>query len=169
MPPLQHRAPGLVGALLADARAKLGIIVDGVHLDPLIVDLVVHRAGAGRVILVSDALAAAGAPEGESVLGEQVVVSDGRTVRRTDGTLAGSALLLDGCLRTARKWLPDLALAEVVRMATQTPAEALGLRTKGRVAVGQDADLVVLDVNCQVRQTIVGGVAVPSASMEVAV
>ena len=169
MPPLQHRAPGLVGALLADPRAKLGIIVDGTHLDPLIVDLLVQRAAPGASILVSDALAAAGAPEGESVLGDQVLISQGGTVRRKDGTLAGSALLLDGCLRTARKWLPDLALAEVVRMATQTPAEALGLRTRGRVAVGQAADLVVLDARCHVRQTIVGGRAVPSASMEIAV
>ena len=169
MPPLEHRAPGLVGALLADPRAKLGIIVDGVHLDPLIVDLVVQRAGAARVMLISDALAAAGAPEGESVLGEQILISAGGTVRRRDGTLAGSALLLDGCLRTARGWLRELPLAKVVRMATQTPAEALGVRTKGRIAVGQDADFVVLDDSCRVRQTVVGGVVVPSASVEVTV
>ena len=168
MPPLQHRAPGLVGALLAD-RAQSGHHCR--RRPPSIRSSSTWSCAAGRrsVILVSDALAAAGAPAGESVLGDRVVVSDGRTVRRTDGTLAGSALLLDACLRTAREWLPDLALAEVVRMATQTPAEALGLRTKGRVAVGQDADLVVLDTNCQVRQTIVGGVTVASAPVEVRV
>jgi N-acetylglucosamine-6-phosphate deacetylase len=164
MPALHHRAPGLVGALLA-STAALGIIVDGVHLDRLVVDLVVKRAGPGRVVLVSDALAVAGAPTGAGVLGEQAVFSDGQSVRRADGTLAGSALLLDGCLRIARAWLPDVALAEVLRMATQTPAEVLGLRRKGRVQVGADADLIVLDAAWQVRQTIIGGEVVLPTEM----
>jgi N-acetylglucosamine-6-phosphate deacetylase len=164
MPALHHRAPGLVGALLASA-AVLGVIVDGVHLDPLVVDLVFKRAGPDRVVLVSDALAPAGALPGAGALGDQAVFSDGRSVRRADGTLAGSALLLDGCLRTARSWLPDVAPAEVLRMATQTPAEVLGLRHKGRVAVGADADLVVLDAGWQVRHTIIGGQIVQSAQV----
>ena len=84
MPPLHHRRPGLVGALLASS-AVLGLIVDGIHVDPLVVDLVVNRAGPERVALVSDALAAAGAPPGASVLGNQSVVSDGQVVRRADG------------------------------------------------------------------------------------
>jgi N-acetylglucosamine-6-phosphate deacetylase len=156
MPPLHHREPGLVGALLA-SDAALGIITDGVHLHPLIVDLVVRRAGVGRAMLVSDALAAAGAPRGPSQLGHQVVVSDGTSVRRADGTLAGSALLLDACLRNARAWLPDMAAAEVLRMATQTPAELLGLGHKGRVEVGADADLIVLDEEWRVQRTLVRG------------
>jgi N-acetylglucosamine-6-phosphate deacetylase len=166
MPPMHHRAPGLVGALLA-SQAVLGVIADGVHLDPLIVDLVVQRAGPGRVALVSDALASAAAPAGTSVLGNQTVVSDGRSVRRADGTLAGSALLLDGCMRNVHEWLPRLPAAEVVRMATETPAEVLGLRSKGRVAVGADADLVVLDGAWQVRKTIIGGAVVRSTPLEV--
>jgi N-acetylglucosamine-6-phosphate deacetylase len=156
MPPLHHRRPGLVGALLASA-AVLGIIADGVHLDPLVVDLIVQRCGVGRVALVSDALASAGMPAGPSVLGDQALMSDGRSVRRADGTLAGSALLVDGCLRNARNWLPHLAPAEVLRMATQTPADVLGLQHKGRVEVGADADLIVLDADWFVRQTIVCG------------
>jgi N-acetylglucosamine-6-phosphate deacetylase len=166
MPPLHHRAPGLVGALLG-SHAVLAIIADGVHLDPLIVDLVVQRAGPGRVALVSDALAAAAAPAGASLLGDQTVISDGRSVRRADGTLAGSALLLDGCMRNVRAWLPRLAPAEVVRMATETPAEVLGSRAKGRVAVGADADLIVLDGAWQVRHTIIGGAVVRSAPVQV--
>jgi N-acetylglucosamine-6-phosphate deacetylase len=156
MPPLHHREPGLVGALLA-STAVLGLIADGVHVDPLVVDLVVRRAGPARVALVSDALAAASAPPGVSRLGEQSLVSDGSVVRRADGTLAGSARLLDACLRNVRAWLPDLPAGELVDMATRTPAGVLGLKRKGRVAVGCDADLIVLDADFTVRSTFVRG------------
>jgi N-acetylglucosamine-6-phosphate deacetylase len=157
MPPLHHRQPRLVGALLA-SPATLTLIADGVHLDPLIVDLVVRAAGPGRVALVSDALAAAGAPPGPVALGDQTVVSDGVSVRRADGTLAGSASLLDACLRNARQWLGGwLSPAEVVRMASQTPAEVLGLQRKGRIEVGADADLAILDQDWRVETTIVSG------------
>ena len=156
MPPLHHRQPGLVGALLA-SQATLGVIADGVHLHPLTLDLVVGRAGPRRVALVSDALAAAAAPPGESGLGEQTVISDGHSVRRADGTLAGSAMLLDGCLRQARRWLAGLSPAEVICMATTTPADLLGLHHKGRIATGADADLIVLNDDWTVRLTLVGG------------
>jgi N-acetylglucosamine-6-phosphate deacetylase len=162
MPPLHHRRPGLVGALLA-SDAILGLIADGVHVDPLVVDLVIRRAGCERVALVSDALAAAGAPPGRSVLGDQVVESDGRVVRRLDGTLAGSAMLLDECVRNARAWLPDLPAGSLVDMATRTSATLLGLSRKGRVAPGCDADLVVLDATFRVRLSCVRGDVVMNA------
>jgi len=166
MPPFHHRRPGLVGALLA-SDAIVGLITDGIHVDPLAVDLVVRCARPGRVALVSDALAAAGAPAGPSALGDQALESDGRAVRRADGTLAGSAMLLDGCLRNARAWLPQLSAPDILRMATQTPADALGERHKGRVGVGADADLIVLDREWNVRTTIVGGEVVQPAQMKV--
>jgi N-acetylglucosamine-6-phosphate deacetylase len=156
MPSLHHRRPGLVGALLASS-AVLGLIADGVHVDPLVVDLVINRAGASRVALVSDALAAAGMAPGQSWLGEQQVFSDGRAVRRADGTLAGSAMLLDGCLHNLRRWFPGLDPATIVAMATSTPAAVLGLTQLGRVAVGAEANLVVLDRQFEVTLTIIGG------------
>jgi N-acetylglucosamine-6-phosphate deacetylase len=111
--------------------------------------------------LVSDAVAAASAAPGESALGDQTVISDGRSARRADGTLAGGAILLDGCLRNLRVWLPDLAPATLVKMATHTPAGLLGLARKGRVAVGCDADLVVLDDKLNVVRTVVRGEHAP--------
>jgi N-acetylglucosamine-6-phosphate deacetylase len=163
MPPMHHRRPGLVGALLA-SDAVVGLIADGVHLDPLIVDLVIRRAGPERVSLVSDALAAAGAPPGPSLLGDQAVVSDGRVIRRGDGTLAGSALLVDGCLRNVRAWLPDMPPASLIDMVTRTPATLLSLRRKGRIAAGCDADLVVLDHEFSVRMTVVRGEVIQPTS-----
>ncbi len=156
MPPLHHRQPGLVGALLA-STAVVGLIADGVHVDRLAVDLVVNRAGPERVALVSDALAAAGAPPGPSRLGGQVLESDGQVVRHADRTLAGSARLLDHGLRNVRAWLPTLPPAKLIDMATRTPASLLGLRRKGRVAEGCDADLIVLDADFNVLSTIVRG------------
>ena len=156
MPPLHHRRPGLVGALLA-STAVLGLIADGTHVDRLAVDLVVNRAGSERVALVSDALAAAGVPPGPCVLGNQSLVSDGHVVRHVDGTLAGCAQLLDRGLRNVRGWLPAMPAAKVIEMATRTPANLLGLHRKGRVAVGCDADLIVLDAGFNVLSTFVRG------------
>ena len=158
MPPLHHRRPGLIGAVLASpAKPRVGLIADGVHIHPLLVDLVVRRCGTDRVALASDALAPAGVAPGPSRLGDQVVVSDGLSVRRGDGTLAGCAVLLDTCLRNVRQWLPDVPPARLMEMATSTPAAALGLERKGRVEVGCDAALIVLDTDFNVRLTIVRG------------
>jgi N-acetylglucosamine-6-phosphate deacetylase len=156
MPPLNHREPGLPGALLA-SNAVLGLIADGVHVHPLMIDLVIKRCGTERVAIVSDALASGGMPAGEYVLGDQRVISDGRQVRRADGTLAGSAMLLDGCLRNLRAWLPDMSPAKLVQMVSETPAKALGLARKGHIAVGCDADIVVLDQDFAITRTLVRG------------
>jgi len=165
MPPLHHRRPGLVGALLG-STATLGLIGDGFHVDPLIVALVVRMSGPGRVALVSDALAPAGGPPGPAVLGHQTLAFDGRVLRRADGVIGGAAVLLDTCLRNARQWLPALPPAEVVRMATETPAAALGgevTARKGRIAPGYDADLAILDRSWHVVRTMVRGEQVAAA------
>ena len=154
MAPLHHRAPGPIGALV-DSSATIGLLADGVHVDRLACALAIRAAGPDRIALVSDAIAAAGAPPGPVRLGDQTVVSDGVAVRRADGALAGSAAMLDLGIRNARAWCPWLTRAQVMKMATATPARALGRRA--RIDVGQPADLVVLDRDWQVRATLVGG------------
>jgi N-acetylglucosamine-6-phosphate deacetylase len=151
MPPLHHRSPGLVAALLLSS-ATLGLICDGVHVHPTIAELVIRVAGAKRVALVSDAVAPAG------VATEEAAALEG--IRRPHGTLAGSAVLLDGCLRKVRSSLTWLTPAQLALMATGTPAAALGDRVasrKGRVAPGYDADLTILDANWEVVMTIIRG------------
>jgi N-acetylglucosamine-6-phosphate deacetylase len=151
---MHQRAPGLIGALIGSS-VVVGLICDGVHIDRRVCALAIRAAGPGRIAIVSDAMAAAGAPPGPVRLGDQTVLSDGVAVRRADGALAGSAAMADLGIRNVRGWCPWLTRAEIVRMATETPARALGRRA--RIDVGQPADLVVLDRDWHVRATIVGG------------
>jgi len=162
MPRLHQREPGLIGALVASG-ATLELIADGIHLHPLTVELIVRAAGVDRVCLVTDGLAAMGEPPGPTRLGDQEVISDGRVVRRADGTLAGTAVSLDECLRNARGWLTRLPPAALIQMATSTPASVLGptvAARKGRIAPGYDADAILLDKEWNVVRTYVRGVAI---------
>ncbi len=156
MPPLSHRAPGVVGALLADDRVTLGMILDGHHLDPTVVELVA-RVAPGRLSLVSDAIAALGLPDGTHRLGgRDVGVHDGQArLPGPNGALAGSVAGLDACVRElARVTGSPRAAVEAV---TATPATLLGERERGHLGVGALADVVLLDAELRVRMTIVGG------------
>jgi N-acetylglucosamine-6-phosphate deacetylase len=140
--------------LLADERVTLGMILDGHHLDPLAVALVA-RLAAGRISLVSDAIAALGLPDGTHRLGgREVDVRNGRA-QLADGTLAGSVAGLDACVRElARVTGSPRAAVEAV---TATPAQLLGEADRGVLRPGAHADLVLLDPGLRVRTTIVGG------------
>jgi len=161
MSPLHHRAPGAPGALLADKRVTVGLILDGHHLDPAVVALVA-LAASGRVSLVSDAIAALGLPDGQHHLGDQLVeVRDG-AARLADGTLAGSVVGLDACVRA----FADITRSPraAVEAATVTPARLLGDTERGRLAPGARADIVLLDEQLRVRTTIIGGAIAYQAS-----
>lgn len=165
MSPLTHRAPGAVGAVLADDRVRAGIIADGVHVHEGALRVAYRQKGPGGLALVTDAMEAAGMPPGEYELsGRKVRLEDG-AVRLPDGTLAGSALTMDVAVRNAVEIL-RIPLHDAVRMATETPAEVLGMRRKGRVSPGADADLVVLGPGGTVETTIVGGETVYEAEDE---
>ena len=154
MSPLGHREPGAPGALLADERVTVGLILDGQHLDPAVVGLVATIAP-GRISLVSDAIAALGLGDGSHRLGaREVDVRDGRA-QLADGTLAGSVAGLDACVRElARVTGSPKAAVEAV---TAVPARLLGDSERGSLSAGARADVVLLDAELGVRTTIVAG------------
>jgi N-acetylglucosamine-6-phosphate deacetylase len=156
MSPLGHRAPGAVGALLSDHRTRVGIIADGVHVHEAALEIAYLQKGPDALALVTDAMEAAGMPEGEYELGDRKVRLEGNAVRTPEGSLAGSVLTMDAALRNAAGFL-NIPLHEALRMNTSTPAAVLGLPARGKIAPGADADLVVLSAEGEVLETLVAG------------
>lgn len=162
MRPLHHRDPGPALALLEDARVSVELIADGVHLHPALVHQVAVTAGSDRVALITDAMAAAGMPDGSYQLGGLDVEVSGSVARlRERSTIAGSTATMDALFRTAATGLEaasDSALRHAVAMTATTPARTLGLDDVGALAPGKSADLVVLDRKLQVRAVVRRGV-----------
>lgn len=156
MPPLHHREPGLAGALLADERAVVGLIVDGQHVHPELVKLVWRMVGNGRLTLVTDAMAALGMPPGRYALGDFEATVNETTARLPNGSLAGSVLSLDTAVRNLIT-ITGCTLAEALPTITRTPADLLGLAHKGRIAPRCDADLALLTPDLKVHTTFVAG------------
>ena len=137
---LAHREPGVPGAALSDSRYRVGLIADLHHVAPEICTLI-FRAAPGRVVLVTDAIAAAGMPPGAYVLaGIPVELGEDGVPRNADGTIAGSALTLDQAVRNLLGL--GMPVPTVIEAASKVPAEALGRADLGRIAVGARADLV---------------------------
>lgn len=156
MPPLLHRDAGPVGVLLADPRVTCEVIGDGVHVDGDVVALALSAAQ-GRGALVTDAMAAAGAGDGNYRIGAlDVVVRDGVARLKEGGSLAGSTLLMDSAWRRAVR-LADRTPSQASDAASAAPARALGLRDRGRLAVGQRADVVALDEGLAVVRVMRAG------------
>ncbi|MBM3688134.1 MAG: amidohydrolase family protein [Actinobacteria bacterium] len=162
MPPLLHRAAGPVGVLLTDSRVVVELIADGHHLGPEVVSLTMMTARE-RSALITDAMAAAGAGDGTYVLGDlRVQVTDGVARLASNGSLAGSTLFMDSALRCAVR-TAGVPLADASYAASAVPARALGLADRGTIAVGQRADLVVLDDEWAVERVMRAGTFVAAA------
>jgi N-acetylglucosamine-6-phosphate deacetylase len=159
MSPLSSRAPGAVGAALSDGRSWCGLIVDGRHVDPVVLKIALKCRPPTRFILVTDAMPCVGSDQTTFTLqGKTITVRDGACFD-TDGKLAGSDLDMASAVRNAVGLL-GLDLAVASHMASRNPAEFLGLGSRlGRIAPGFRADLVLLDDQLQVADTWIGGEA----------
>jgi N-acetylglucosamine-6-phosphate deacetylase len=156
MSPLSHRAPGVPGAALTDARLWCCLIVDGAHVDPIACRLV-FQAAPGRVIAVTDSIVAAGLPPGTTSEfgGAPIVVDATGLCRRLDGTISGAGIVLDEGVR--RMIALGIDPATVLHAATTSPATALGRDDLGRLQPGACADLVWWDDDWVPRRVWIGG------------
>ncbi|MBY8873108.1 N-acetylglucosamine-6-phosphate deacetylase [Micromonospora sp. PLK6-60] len=157
MRPLHHREPGPVVALLEAPNVVCELVADGVHLHDATLTFAAATAGPERAAIITDAMAAAGMPDGEYELGGQAVtVADGVARLARDGAIAGSTLTMDAALR--RALAAGIPMTDAVRMVATTPARAIGLGDRvGALQVGLRADLVVLDDDLNVVRVMRAG------------
>lgn len=158
---LHHREPGALGAVLMDHGVTAQLITDGVHVHPELLRWTARVLSPAAIALISDALPAAGLPDG-------VYDYDGRPYHSENGSawsrppgkephLFGTTLLLDGLVRRAMQFM-ELPFAQVIGMASLNPARTLGLeKTVGSLETGRRADLVIWDNDHQIRETIIRG------------
>ena len=155
MRPLDHRDPGILGEVLSDDNITADIIADGIHVAPKVVKLFLQAKGLEHSVLITDATAAAGMPDGIYQLGPiQVAVKDGKCTM--DGKLAGSVLTMDRAVRNITQFA-GWSLRDAVRAATLNATRAVGLAQHGQLVAGAEANIVVLSPEGEVRKTIVRG------------
>ncbi len=158
MAPFHHRAVGAVGAALEHSALNCELICDGRHVDPAAMRIALRAKTPAGIRLVTDAIAAAGMPDGRYRLGARAVdVAGGRARLAGSEGLAGSTLTMDTAVANAVSWL-GLEVQDAVALASTNPARLLGLEArKGSIAPGLDADLVVLDDDLHARGTMIAG------------
>jgi N-acetylglucosamine-6-phosphate deacetylase len=159
MAPLHHRAPGPVAWGLSHDDVSCDLIADGVHLDSQILRLLLKLKSADRLLLISDAVAAAGMGDGDyEIWGETITVKDGRT-SNSRGAIAGSVITMLDAVRFMQSL--DVSEVELAKMAATNPARLLGIYDDcGSLEEGKRADLVALDQDDEVVLTMVGGAIV---------
>lgn len=157
MPPMLHRAPGSVGAALADARVVVEIVSDGHHVDDIVLRVVLSAAGPGRMMTVTDSSPAAGLGDGEYRFADRHISVDGGVARihGTD-TIAGSAVTLGEVLERLLRDV-GISVSDSVVIMAATPARAIGLRDRGLLRPGYRADLVILGDEFRPDRVMLGG------------
>ncbi|MFH0796084.1 MAG: N-acetylglucosamine-6-phosphate deacetylase [Candidatus Omnitrophota bacterium] len=157
MLPIHHRFPGPIPAILERSLVTCQVITDGVHIHPGIINLFFKLLGPDRFATITDGLTSLGLSDGRYSYDGVEYVSKNGTGRRDNGTLVGTTLGLNQALYRLMKFT-GCDLQSAVKTVTETPARTLGLeKKKGRVESGKDADLVILNADCSVYSTIVGG------------
>ena len=152
---LDHREPGILGAVLSDDHLMADIIADGVHVAPAIIEVFLKAKGVDRAVLITDAISATGMPDGTYQLGPFEVQVHGDRCE-FQGKLAGSVLTLDRAVRNVMSFA-GWTLQQSATLATRNPARLIGAEGKGELAIGNDADLVLLSAKGEVVHTMVGG------------
>jgi N-acetylglucosamine-6-phosphate deacetylase len=153
---LDQHEPGILGAVLTDDRVICEAIADGIHLAPAILDMMLRLKGPDRMALISDSVELNGLPDGQYRFEAHTITVRAGTIRLEDGRLAGSCLSLDMAVRNMVK-LAGASLPQAVRMASLVPARVLGLQdTKGSIAVGKDADLILFDDEINIKEVFIG-------------
>lgn len=152
-----HSTPGAVGAVLTSANVTAELIADGVHVHPGAMKLLFRCLGPERIVLITDAMAGAGMPEGTyELIGSQVFVKDGQA-RRADGRLAGSVTTLNKCVANIIN-LVNIPFVQAVQMACLNPARVVHLESQiGSFKAGKDANFAIVDKEMRVYQTVVKG------------
>lgn len=154
--PLAHRDPGVVGAALLDDRVSCELIADMFHVHRGLFSMVARQKG-DQLVLVTDCTRAGGLEDGEYMLGGQTIYVKGIECRLADGTIAGSVLKLNEAVRNMARQT-GLPLNQVVNMASLSPAKRIGIDgSKGSLETGKDADIVIVDEQFNVQETILGG------------
>lgn len=155
---LHHREPGALGAVLTDPRIAAELIADGIHVHPGAIRLLLAAKPADKIILITDAMSAAGMPDGNYNLGGLAVIMKDNEARLLEGNaLAGSCLTMIGAVRFILEHT-DLTIAEVSRLASVNAAKQLGINDRtGSIVSGKQADLVWVDEQLRIQQTWVQG------------
>lgn len=157
MPPLNHRNPGVIGAVRDSGKCHAELICDGVHIHPSVIRATFAMFGAERMILISDSMRATGLDDGEYTLGGQPVSVKGNLATLHDGTIAGSATNLMDCMRYVVKEA-GLSLETAVMCAASNPAKEIGIFDEvGSIAVGKRADFVLLDKELNIVGVYIDG------------
>ena len=157
MPPLSHRAPGLVGAVLARREIRAEIVCDGYHVHPVVAGAALRALGRERTIAITDGTAGSGLPVGSVVpLGSHSITVTEDACFLPDGTLAGSKLTMDGAFRTLVQKM-GVSIVDAAFVCATSPARQLGLTRTGEIAEGMVADLTVLTRDLRVAATAIGG------------
>jgi N-acetylglucosamine-6-phosphate deacetylase len=159
MPAFSHRAPGLIGAIIDSPSVRAELVCDGYHVHPVVARTIIAALGPDRTMAITDGTGGAGLPVGTAVpLGSHTITVGPDAAFLADGTLAGSTLTMDGALRRLVAQM-GVSLVAAARMCASSPAAQLGLADRGRLAIGQRADLAVLDHDLRPVGTYVAGVA----------
>lgn len=157
MPPMNHRNPGVIGAVRDSSECHVELICDGVHIHPSVIRATYAMFGAERIILISDSMRATGLEDGEYTLGGQPVKVRGNLATLHDGTIAGSATNLMDCLRFVVREA-GIPLETAVMCATANPAREIGIFNEvGSITAGKRADFILLNQNLEIVRVYIDG------------